>query len=136
IRLGTGSDTLDIADGSLTGNVSFGTGDNDFLLSGDAKAKGKLTFGSGGDSIALSGTSVFDGSVDFGGGADALSIGGTSAFTGQLTNATRLAVTVQKGTFNVVKAASIASLNVTDGGTIGLLLDQTAGASSSLQVSG
>ncbi|HTG63907.1 MAG TPA: autotransporter domain-containing protein [Sphingomicrobium sp.] len=136
IRLGTGSDTLDIADGSLTGNVSFGTGDNDFLLSGDAKAKGKLTFGSGGDSIALSGTSVFDGSVDFGGGADALSIGGTSAFTGQLTNATGLAVTVQKGTFNVVKAASIASLNVTDGGTIGLLLDQTAGASSSLQVSG
>ena len=136
IRFGTGSDTLDIADGTLTGNATFGDGDNDFLLSGDAKASGKLTFGAGADSVTTSGTTIFNGSVDFGGGADVLGISGTSTFTGQLTNATGLAVTVQKGTFNVVKSASIASLNVTDGGTLGLVLDQTAGASSSLNVSG
>ena len=136
IKFGTGSDTLDIADGSLTGDVSFGTGDNDFLLSGDAVGAGKLTFGAGADSIATSGTSVFKGSVDFGGGADTLTIGGTSSFTGQLTNATGLAVSVNKGTFGVVKAANIASLNVTDGGTLAVTLSEAAGESSQLNVSG
>lgn len=136
VLFGTGNDTLDIADGKLVGNVSFGAGDNDFLLSGDATADGKLTFGAGADTITTSGTSVFKGAVDFGGGADILTIGGTSSFTGQLANATGLAVSVQKGTFGVVKTASIASLTVTEGGTIGILLDKTPGASSVLNVSG
>ena len=136
IRLGTGSDILDVADGKLVGNVSFGTGNNQFLLSGDAIGTGNLTFGAGNDVITTGGTSVFNGAVDFGGGADILTIGGTSSFTGQLTNATGLAVTVQKGTFGVVKAASIASLNVTDGGMLSLTLDNSAGQSSALNVSG
>ena len=136
IKFGTGSDTLDIADGKLTGNVSFGGGDNDFLLSGDAVGAGKLTFGAGADSISTSGTSVFTGSVDFGGGADTLTIGGTSSFTGQLTNAAGLAVTVNKGTFGVVKTANIASLDVTDGGTLAVTLSNAAGGSSQLNVSG
>ncbi len=136
VKFGTGSDIFDIADGKLTGNVSFGTGDNKFLLSGDATAAGKLTFGAGADTITTGGTSVFTGAVDFGGGADILTIGGTSSFTGQLTNATGLAVSVQKGTFGVVKTASIASLDVTDGGTLVVTLDKTPGASSMLNVSG
>jgi hypothetical protein len=136
VKFGTGNDTFDIADGKLTGNVTFGTGDNKFQLSGDATATGKLTFGAGADTITTGGTSVFNGSVDFGGGADILTIGGTSSFTGQLTNATGLAVSVQKGTFGVVKTADIASLNVTDGGTLAVTLDKTPGASSMLNVSG
>jgi hypothetical protein len=99
-------------------------------------AKGKLTFGAGADAITTSGTSVFNGSVDFGGGADTLTIGGTSSFTGQLTNATGLAVSVNKGTFGVVKGASIASLNVTEGGTLAVTLSKAAGESSQLNVSG
>ena len=136
IKFGAGGDMLDIADGTLAGDVSFGAGDNDFLLSGDAIAAGKLTFGAGADSITTSGTSVFKGSVDFGGGADTLTIGGTSSFTGQLTNSAGLAVTVNKGTFGVVKAANIASLNVTDGGTLAVTLSDAAGESSQLNVSG
>ena len=136
VKFGTGSDTLDIADGKLAGNVSFGDGANRFLLSGDAVGAGKLTFGAGADIITTGGTSVFNGSVDFGDGADTLTIGGTSSFTGQLTNATGLAVSVNKGTFGVVKAASIASLNVTDGGTLAVTLSQAAGESSQLNVSG
>ena len=135
-RFGTGSDTLDIADGKLAGNVSFGTGDNRFLLSGDATATGNLTFGSGVDTITTGGTSVFSGAVDFGGGADVLTIGGTSVFKAQLSNASGLAVSVQKGTFGVVKSATIASLDVTDGGTLAVTLDKTPGASSLLNVSG
>jgi hypothetical protein len=136
VRFGTGSDTFDIADGKFTGNVSFGTGDNKFLLSGDATGAGNLGFGAGADTITTSGTSIFNGAVDFGGGADTLTIGGTSSFTGQLTNASGLAVSVQKGTFGIVKSASIASLTVTDGGTLGILLDKTPGASSALNISG
>lgn len=136
VRFGIGSDTFDIADGKLTGNVNFGTGDNKFLLSGDAVANGNLTFGAGADVVTLGGTSILKGAVDFGGGADILTIGGTSSFTGQLTNATGLAVSVQKGTFGVVKTANIASLNVTDGGVLAVTLDKTPGASSLLNVSG
>ena len=136
VRFGAGSDTLDIADGKLTGNVSFGNGDNDFLMSGDAITEGKLSFGAGADSIATSGTSVFNGSVDFGGGADTLTIGGTSSFTGQLANAAGLAVSLNKGTFGVVKTANIASLNVTDGGILAVTLSNTAAESSQLNVSG
>ena len=136
IRFGTGSDTLDIADGKLTGNVSFGTGANKFLLSGDAVGSGNLNFGAGADQLSTSGTSKFSGKVDFGGGADILNIADTSSFTGELANSTGLAVNVQKGTFGVVKTASIASLNVTDGGVIAVTLDKTAGEGSSLLVSG
>ena len=136
IKFGTGSDTLDVADGKLAGNVSFGTGDNRFLLSGDAVAEGALSFSTGTDVISTSGTSVFKGTVDFGGGADTLNIGGTSSFTAQLSNSAGLSVNVQKGTFGVVKSATIASLNVTDGGILAVTLDKTAGASSSLNVSG
>ena len=136
VRFGTGSDTLDIADGKLAGNVSFGSGDNRFLLSGDAAAAGSLTFGAGNDTITTGDTSVFAGTVDFGGGADVLTIGGTSVFKAQLTNASGLAVSVQKGTFGVVKSASIASLDVTEGGTLAVTLDKTPGASSMLNVSG
>ena len=136
IRLGTGSDTLDVADGKLTGNVAFGTGDNRFLLSGDAIASGNISFGSGVDTITTGGTSKFTGTVDFGGGADVLTIGGTSIFKAQLANSSGLAVSVQKGTFGVVKSATIASLNVTDGGTLAVTLDKTPGASSLLNVTG
>ncbi|HEY0715446.1 MAG TPA: autotransporter domain-containing protein, partial [Polyangia bacterium] len=135
IKFGTGSDTLDIADGKLAGNVSFGAGANKFLLSGDAVASGKLTFGGGNDVITTSGTSVFNGTVDFGGGSDVLTIGGTS-FTGELLNSSGLAVSVNKGTFGVVKAANIASLNVTEGGMLSVTLDKTAGQSSVLNVTG
>ena len=136
VRLGTGSDTLDIADGKLAGNVSFGAGDNRFLLSGDATAAGNLTFGAGADTIATGDTSIFAGTVDFGGGADLLTIGGTSSFKAQLTNSSGLVVSVQKGTFGVVKSATIASLDVTEGGTLAVTLDKTPGASSMLNVSG
>jgi hypothetical protein len=136
IRFGSGGDLLDVADGKQVGNVTFGLGDNRYNLSGDAVAQGNLSFGSGADTVALSGTSTLTGNVDFGGGADVLTIGGTSAFSGQLSNTAGLSVAVAGGSFNVAKAATISSLNVTGGGTIGVMLDKTPGASSSLIVSG
>ena len=136
ILLGSGSDTLDVADGKLTGNVSFGGGNNRFALYGDAVAAGKLSFGAGADTLTTADTATFNGTVDFGGGADTLTIGGTSSFVAQLSNSSGLAVSVDKGTFGVLKSASIASLNVSNGGALAVTLDKTAGASSMLNVSG
>ena len=136
VKFGSGSDTFEIADGKLTGDVSFGGGDNKFMLSGDSIGTGKLTFGAGADTIAVNGTSLFNGGVDFGGGDDVLTIAGDAAFSAQLSNATGLAVSVQKATFAVVKTANIASLTVTDGGVLAVTLDKSAGASSQLNVSG
>ena len=136
VKLGTGNDLLDVADGSLLGNVTFGGGADRFALSGDAVSRGSLTFGAGNDVMTLAGTATHTGALNFGGGADALTIGGTSVFTGQLTNAAGASVAVNGGTWNVEKAASIASLDVSGGGTLGVTLSQTAGASSSIAVSG
>lgn len=136
ILLGTGSDTLDVADGKLTGNVSFGGGSNRFALSGDAVAAGKLSFGAGADTLTTNGTSIFSGTVDFGGGADTLTIADTSSFVAQLSNSSGLAVSVNKGTFGVLKSASIASLDVSNGGALAVTLDKAAGASSMLTVGG
>ena len=136
ILLGSGSDTLDVADGKVTGTMSFGGGNNRFALYGDAVAAGKLSFGAGADTVTADGTSIFNGTVDFGGGADTLTIGGTSSFVAQLSNSSALVVSVDKGTFGVLKSASIASLNVSNGGALAVTLDKTAGASSMLNVSG
>jgi hypothetical protein len=136
IRFGSGNDLLDVADGKQTGNVSFGLGDNRYNLSGDAVAHGNLSFGADADTVALSGTSSLTGNIDFGGGADIMMLGGTSVFSGQLSNSAGLDVAVAGGSFNVAKPATISSLSVTNGGTIGVMLDKTPGASSSLTVSG
>lgn len=136
IRFGAGSDLLDVADGQQTGNVSFGTGDNRYALSGDALATGNVLFGSGSDKVTLAGTSKMTGNVDFGGGVDELTLTGKSVFTGQLSNAAGLAISVNEGTLNVRKAATVSSLSLSNGATLGVLLDKAPGASSALTVTG
>ncbi|GLR48534.1 autotransporter outer membrane beta-barrel domain-containing protein [Sphingomonas astaxanthinifaciens] len=136
IRLGSGNDVLDVADGVQTGNVSFGAGTNRYALSGDAVATGNVGFGSGNDTLTLAGTSSLSGNIDFGGGADVLTLTGKTAYTGQLLNASGLGVSVAQGTLNIRKSATIASLTVTDGGVLGVFLDKTAGASTAINVTG
>ncbi|WP_300974930.1 autotransporter outer membrane beta-barrel domain-containing protein [Sphingomonas sp. LHG3406-1] len=136
IRFGSGDDLLDVADGFQTGNVSFGAGNNGYALSGDAIAQANLGFGGGSDTLTLAGTAKLSGNVDFGGGSDTFTLTGNSSFTGQLSNAAGLALSVSAGTLNIHKSATIASLTVSDGGTLGVLLDNTAGASTSLTVNG
>src|SRR3546814_4688681 len=56
----------------MTGNTSFGGGDNQLKLSGDAAYAGDASFGAGDDSFAMAGSSTFNGVADFGGGSDTL----------------------------------------------------------------
>ena len=95
---GSGSDTLDIADGAVNGTAKFGLGNNTLSLSGDAVMRGGAQFGTGADTVQLAGTSQLFGDIDFGGGADVLTLGGTSSYKGQLAGTAGLAVTLGAGT--------------------------------------
>lgn len=138
VRFGSGNDTLILADGSMTGNASFGAGDNKLTLSGDATMNGNATFGSGADTMSLAGTSTYTGTVDFGGGADTLTVADTAVFSGTLLNAGGLAVNVNGGTFGVTGTApvSIGSLAVGASGTLGVTIDTTTNTATHYMIAG
>ena len=136
---GSGSDLVDIADGSVTGAAKFGGGDNQLRLSGDSVMTGAVTFGSGGDQISLSGTASLTGNVDFGGGADQLQLAGASRFSGALANSAGLAVNVGAGsTLEVTNIGTVAlsSLTTGAGSTLGVSLDGSTGAHTLFDISG
>jgi hypothetical protein len=136
---GSGSDTLDLTDGTVTGAAKFGLGNNQLKLSGDAAMTGAVTFGGGTDSVQLAGTSVLTGNVDFGGGADTLALTGTSAFHGALANSGGLGVNIGAGTnldVTNLGTVNLASLTTGAGSTIGVSLDQGTNAVTFFNVSG
>ena len=114
IRFGSGSDLLEIADGKVAGNVSFGAGINRLSLSGDA---------------------LFSGNADFGGGAGFLNLSNTAVFSGRLLGAQNLAVGISGGTLLVAGPTNIASLDVGATGVIGATLGGAANATA-ITVSG
>lgn len=139
MRFGSGNDLFDIADGTVTGNASFGLGDNRLQLSGDAVMTGASTFGAGSDIVQLAGTSKLTGNIDFGGGADTLSLAGTSIYRGSLSNTSGLAVTVGAGTtlgLTNVGTVNLASLTTGAGATLGVTLDQGTNTFTSFNVAG
>ena len=115
IRFGSGSDLLEVADGKVAGNVSFGAGINRLNLSGDA---------------------LFSGNADFGGGAGFLNLANTAVFSGRLLGAQNLAVGVSGGTLVVTGPTSIASLDVGATGVIGATLGGAANNATAITVSG
>src|SRR5690606_9651767 len=101
VRFGSGNDVFDIADGTVKGNTSFGAGNNQLKLSGDAVYTGNAVFGGGNDNFVLEGASRFTGLADFGGGSDMLSSGGYSVRSGALANSSGLGGCVNGGAFDV-----------------------------------
>lgn len=136
VRFGAGDDVFQIADGTVSGNVTFGAGSNELALSGDAKQTGTVTFGGGVDTMSLAGSSVFDGTVDFGGGSDVLTLAGSARFSGALTNAESLAVTVSGGVLDLSSPTSIGSLEVGSGAILDVTLDKDAGEGTLIDVAG
>lgn len=136
VRFGAGDDVFEIADGTVSGNVTFGAGSNELALSGDAKQAGTVTFGAGTDTMSLAGSSVFDGTADFGGGADVLTLAGSARFSGTLTNAESLAVTVSGGVLDLSSPTSIGSLEVGSGAILNVTLDKDAGQGTLIDVAG
>lgn len=120
----------------IAGNVLFGSGDNVFEVAGGT-VLGNTSFGAGDDRLTLSGSANYTGNVDFGGGADILSLSGTSVFNGRLINSAGVAASVGSGSLLVTNTGSVAlsSLSVGDG-SLGVVIDPTAGAHTRYDVAG
>ena len=118
IKFGSGNDVLDIGDGAVNGDVTFGGGSNSLLMSGDATMAGK---------------------ADFGGGAGVLQLSGASSFTGNLLNSGGIAATVGAGTtLNATNTGSVAlaSLTTGAGATLGVTIDSAAGTNTLYNIAG
>ncbi len=137
VRFGAGNDVFDIADGTMTGNSSFGAGANQLLLSGDAAYAGKASFGAGNDIVSLSGTSTYSGDIDFGGGSDRMTVNSGAKFTGGLLNGQGLALNVNGGSIDIGRTtASLRTLSVGGSGTLGVSIDVASRSSTLYQVAG
>jgi hypothetical protein len=118
IKFGAGNDLLDVADGSVNGNVSFGGGSNTLNLSGDA---------------------AMTGNADFGGGSGVLQLSGTSSFTGSLLNSGGVAAAIGTGSTLVATnlgSVGLASLTTGSGATIGVTIDSVTGTNTLYNVAG
>jgi hypothetical protein len=118
VKFGSGNDLLDIQDGSVIGNVSFGGGSN---------------------TLSLSGAGFMNGNADFGGGAGVLQLAGTSAFNGNLLNSSGVAANVGAGSkLNATNLGSVglASLTTGTGSTIGVTIDGEAGTHTLYNITG
>lgn len=139
IRFGAGSDRLEVAAGSVSGDATFGSGADLLDLTGTGIFAGTAAFGSGDDVLALDGTARFQGVADFaGGGTDVLRITGKGVFAGRLANASGVAVSVAAGggTFAFEGAATIASLSLGAESTLSVALDRANPTGNLLQVTG
>lgn len=103
-----------------------------------ASITGDIRFGSGADQLLISGGTV-TGNVSFGGGADVLKIDGGATLTGALSDTDgALAITVQSGKLGVtnVGALNVSSLTVGPSGVLSFTLDPAHNTSTKFNVSG
>ena len=123
---------------SIVGDILFGSG-NDTLAVSNGTVTGNVSFGKGADVLALSGSASFAGNADFdNAGGGSLSVGSGASFTGTLTQAGGTAIDVAGGTLTLTSTASVpvASLAVSNGGTLGIQVDGTTGIATQYRVAG
>ncbi len=137
VLFGTGNDQFDVRDGSVSGTVNFGAGDNAMSLSGDAVHQGAVVFGAGTDTLVLAGTARIAGNVDFGGGSDVLSLGQGTSLTGSIANSDGTVASIA-GRLDITSADSVsfAALDVASTGTIGVAIDGEAGTATRYDIAG
>lgn len=137
VLFGSGNDQFEVRDGSVSGTVNFGAGDNAMALSGDAVHQGAIVFGAGTDTLTLSGTAQMTGAVDFGGGSDLLTLGEGTSLSGSIVNSGGTAATIA-GRLDMTSATGIsfASLDVAATGAIGVTIDGETGAATRYDIAG
>lgn len=138
IRLGSGSDILDVSAGTVNGAMAFGAGNNQLLASGEASLTGNAAFGGGADLVQLTGKSMLAGALDLGGGSDQLTISDSAQFRGTIAGSAQTAVTISGGSLQLTGPGTVqvASLAVTDKGTLGVTVDGKTGTATQIAVAG
>ena len=116
ILFGSGNANLQILEGSVTGNVAFGTGTNSLLINGT-----KTTTTAATDTTPATTTTVVNGSL-----------------TGRVTNAGTLSASILSGSLinSFAGTVPLSSLTVGADGTLGFTLDPAAGLGTRYLVSG
>jgi hypothetical protein len=139
IVTGSGNDVINISAGNVNSIMNLGDGNNTISLSGTTVAAINAMLGAGNDSVTISDTASYSGPIDFGGGNNSLTINSGARFTGEIDNGgSNIAVRLNGGTMtfnNVNHVDTIGSLAVT-GGTIGVVVDPSTGAHTTLNVTG
>ncbi len=132
ILSGSGDDTLAFSAGTVTGNVTFGAGNDRLILSDAGSMTGNVNFGTGVGTLALIGAGKLTGAVEYGGAPGSITVADSAAFTGTVANGGAVTVAVNGGRFAANAAATmpLASLSVGAGGTLGVYIDTTSQTSS------
>lgn len=136
VLFGSGDDTFDIADGTVTGQTTFSSGIDRLLLSGDAVYSGLVEFGGQADRLELSDTSRFSGEASFAGGAGRLNIADQAVFAGRLVGAQNVDVTVTGGTLDLRGQTSLNSLDVEEDGVLVATVDGESANKTAIAVGG
>jgi len=143
ILLGTGTNTMTIASGSITGDTYFGAGSNNTITAGDVtRWVGSLYVGSTGApgtlNMTLNNYAQFttptNGTVNLFGGSGSLTLNNNASFLGSITNGQNWDVNVNGGTFgaNAVGTSTIHNLSVASGAALNVYIDGTTGTASKL----
>jgi hypothetical protein len=146
IYLGSGSNTIAIASGTVNGNTYIGAGGSNTITMGDTtKWVGNITFGTGGtQNITLSnyaqfiGDGVHTGIVDFANDAGSITLNNAPYFLGTIVNGANVAVAVNGGTFgaNSASTSTIGSLTLASGAALRAYINGATQTSSLLNVTG
>ncbi len=71
LSLGTGNDNIELRGGSIGGDLLLGAGDNRLTLYNDSTISGNITAGSGNDVVTIT-SGTIEGNIDLGGGSNTL----------------------------------------------------------------
>jgi hypothetical protein len=150
ILLGTGTNTMTISSGSISGNTYFGLGSQNTVSAGDVtRWVGNITVcgvsdcgansantGNSGGSLAmtLNNYAQFTGTLNLNGATGGLTLNNNASFLGTITQGTNFDVTVNGGTFgaNAVGTTTVRNLTVASGAALRVYVDGTTGTSSQL----
>jgi hypothetical protein len=144
IRLGTGTNTMTISSGSVTGDTYFGAGSTNTISAGDVtRWVGSIYVGSTGSpgSLAMTlnkyaqFTVPTNGTVNLFNGTGSLTLNDNSSFLGSITNGGNFDVLVKGGTFgaNAIGTTTIHNLTVSPGAALNVFIDGTSGTASLLK---
>jgi len=136
LLLSNHDDSVTVSSGLISGHTYFNDGDDFLSLSDDAVYSGNIHGGLGELSVELRDSSKYYGTIDAALQLATLNLFDSARFTGTFENAANLTVNVNGGKLFAEdgEVASFGNLNVTSGGSIGIVIDGEDGTSSSFNV--
>jgi len=136
IYLGTGSNTITIGSGTVTGNTYIGAGGSNTISMADTtRWVGNINFGAGGtQKITMGDYAQFTGNLELSNDTGSLTVNNNAIFLGAISDGGNFDVSVQGGIFgaNAVGTSTIHNLTVGASGNLRVYIDGNTETSSKL----